>query len=342
MKAVVLKELGGPENLLLEDVPDPQPGPGEAVVRLKAAAMNHRDVWIRTGRYAGIKLPIILGSDGAGTVHAVGSGIDSSLVGRPVLINPCLHWGDDPTVQRNDFRILGLPDHGTYAEFVTVPAVNVHPKPEELSWEEAAAVPLAAMTAYRAAVSRGQIQSGETVVVTGIGGGVAVFVLQIVKNIGCKVLVTSSSDEKIERARTLGADGGVNYRTQDWVNVLREMTEGRGPDVIVDSAGGEVFEKALDLVRPGGKVITFGATLGPAKDVMVRRIFWKQLTVIGSTMGTPEEFRKAVELYSSGGLRPVIDKVFPLAEVQAAHKRMEAGEQFGRIVLTIPSWRIDR
>lgn len=336
MKAVVLRELGGPEKLLLEDVPDPQAGPGEVIVRLKAAAMNHRDVWIRTGRYAGIKLPIILGSDGAGTVDAVGAGVDPSLVGKPVLINPCLNWGDDPAVQRNDFRILGLPDDGTYAERVKVPAVNVHPKPEELSWEEAAAVPLAAMTAYRAVVARGQIKSGETVVVTGIGGGVAVFVLQIAKKIGCRVFVTSSSDEKIERARSLGAEGGANYRTQDWVNLLREMTAGKGPDVIVDSAGGEVFDKALDLVRPGGRVITFGATLGPAKEVIVRRIFWKQLTLIGSTMGTPEEFRKSVELYSSGGLRPVIDTVFPLTEVQRAHKRMEAGEQFGRIVLTIP------
>jgi NADPH:quinone reductase-like Zn-dependent oxidoreductase len=336
MKAVVLRELGGPEKLVLEEVPDPQPGTGEVVVRLKAAALNHRDVWIRIGRYAGIKLPIILGSDGAGTVHSVGAEVDPSLIGSPVLINPCLDWGDDPAVQRNDFRILGLPDNGTYAEYVKVPASNVYPKPEELSWEEAAAVPLAAMTAYRAVVTRGQIKSGETVVVTGIGGGVAVFVLQILKKIGCRVFVTSGDDRKIERARSLGAEGGANYRTQDWVAILRELTDGRGPDAIVDSAGGEVFDKALDLVRPGGKIITFGATLGPAKEVMVRRIFWKQLTVLGSTMGTPEEFRKAVELYSSGGLRPVIDSVFPLTDVQAAHRRMEAGEQFGRIVLSIP------
>jgi NADPH:quinone reductase-like Zn-dependent oxidoreductase len=335
MKAVVLRELGGPEKLQLEDVPEPQPAADEVVVRLKAAAMNHRDVWIRTGRYAGITLPIILGSDGAGIVSQVGSQVDPSWIGKPVLINPCLDWGDDPAVQRNDFRILGLPDDGTYAEFVKVPARNIAPKPEELSWEEAAAVPLAAMTAYRALVTRGQIKQGETVVVTGIGGGVAVCVLQIAKKMGARVWVTSGSNDKIHRARSLGAEGGVNYRAADWVKQLREMMGGKGPDIVVDSAGGETFDQALDLVRPGGRLIIFGATLGPAKEVMVRRIFWKQLTVLGSTMGTPKEFDEAVKLYSSGGLRPVVDRVFPLSDVQAAHKRMEEAEQFGRIVLKI-------
>jgi NADPH:quinone reductase-like Zn-dependent oxidoreductase len=335
MKAVVLRELGGPEKLQLEDVPEPQPAADEVVVRLKAAAMNHRDVWIRTGRYAGITLPIILGSDGAGIVSQVGSQVDPSWIGKPVLINPCLDWGDDPAVQRNDFRILGLPDDGTYAEFVKVPARNIAPKPEELSWEEAAAVPLAAMTAYRALVTRGQIKQGETVVVTGIGGGVAVCVLQIAKKMGARVWVTSGSNDKIHHARSLGAEGGVNYRAADWVKQLREMMGGKGPDIVVESAGGETFDQALDLVRPGGRLIIFGATLGPAKEVMVRRIFWKQLTVLGSTMGTPKEFDEAVKLYSSGGLRPVVDRVFPLSDVQAAHKRMEEAEQFGRIVLKI-------
>ena len=334
MKAVVLREIGGPEQLKIEEVPDPQPAVDEVVVRLKAAAMNHRDVWIRTGKYAGIKLPVILGSDGSGEVVKADSGADPSLVGKSVVINPCIGWGDNPKAQRTDFRILGLPDNGTYAELVRVPANNVALKPAELSWEEAAAVPLAATTAYRAVVTRGQIAAGETVVVVGIGGGVALFALQIARKFGAKVFVTSGSDDKIRRAREIGAVGGVNYRTQSWVNDLREMTGG-GPDVVIDSAGGETFDKVLDLVRPGGRVVTFGATLGPAKDVMVRRIFWKQLSVIGSTMGTPAEFREAVRLYGSGGLRPVIDKVFPLSQVQEAHRRMEMAEQFGRIVLRI-------
>ncbi len=335
MKAVVLREIGGPEQLKIEEMPDPRPAVDGVVVRLKAAAMNHRDVWIRTGKYAGIKLPVILGSDGAGEVVKAGSGVDPSLVGKSVVINPCIGWGDDPKAQRTDFRILGLPDNGTYAELVTLPAANVAPKPGELSWEEAAALPLAATTAYRAVVTRGRIMAGETVVVIGIGGGVALFALQIARKLGAKVFVTSGSDDKIRRAREIGAVGGVNYRTENWVNDLREMTGG-GPDVVIDSAGGETFDKVLDLVRPGGRVVTFGATLGPAKEVMVRRIFWKQLSVLGSTMGSPDEFRKAVELYSSGGLRPVIDNVFPISQVQDAHRRMENAEQFGRIVLRIP------
>jgi zinc-binding alcohol dehydrogenase/oxidoreductase len=335
MKAVVLREIGGPEQLKIEEMPDPRPAVDGVVVRLKAAAMNHRDVWIRTGKYAGIKLPVILGSDGAGEVVKAGSGVDPSLVGKSVVINPCIGWGDDPKAQRTDFRILGLPDNGTYAELVTLPAANVAPKPGELSWEGAAAVPLAATTAYRAVVTRGRIMAGETVVVIGIGGGVALFALQIARKLGAKVFVTSGSDDKIRRAREIGAVGGVNYRTENWVNDLREMTGG-GPDVVIDSAGGETFDKVLDLVRPGGRVVTFGATLGPAKEVMVRRIFWKQLSVLGSTMGSPDEFRKAVELYSSGGLRPVIDNVFPISQVQDAHRRMENAEQFGRIVLRIP------
>ncbi|MGH2567695.1 MAG: zinc-binding dehydrogenase [Bacteroidota bacterium] len=335
MKAIVLREIGGPENLRLEEVPDPQPGPGEVVVRLKAAAMNHRDVWIRTGRYAGVKLPVIPGSDGAGEISAVGPGVDPSQLGKRVMINPGMEWGDDPSAQGPNFRILGLPDNGTYAEYVKLPASNVHPKPDQLTWEEAAAVPIAAVTAYRALVTRANVQAGETVVVIGIGGGVAVFALQIARKFGARVFVTSGSDTKIQRARELGAEGGVNYRTQDWVRELRALTGGKGPDLIVESAGGEAFDQALDLARPGGRIVTFGATLGPTKELIVRRIFWKQLSILGSTMGTEQEFEKAVELYSSGGLRPVIDKVFPLAEAPAAHRRMDDAEQFGRIVLKI-------
>ncbi len=334
MKAIVLREVGGPEKLRLEEVTDPQPGPGEVVVRLKTAALNHRDVWIRIGKYAGIKLPIILGSDGAGEVAAIGSDVDLSLIGRAVVIYPAFDWGPDERVQKN-FRILGLPDNGTYAQFVKVPAANVYPKPTQLSWEETAALPVAALTAYRAVVTRAKMQSGETVLVTGIGGGVAVFALQIAKKLGAKVFVTSGSDAKIARARELGADGSANYRTQDWVKEIRSMMGGRGPDVVIDSAGGETFDKAIDLVRPGGRVVIYGATLGAAKELQLRRIFWKQLDVLGSTMGTPKEFPEAIKLYSEGGLRPVIDKVFPLEEAPEAHRRMEQAEQFGKIVLRI-------
>jgi NADPH:quinone reductase-like Zn-dependent oxidoreductase len=335
MKAVILRELGGAEKLLVGDLPDPKPTAGEVVVRVKAAAMNHRDVWIRTGKYAGITLPVVLGSDGAGEVVSVGTGVDASLVGTSVIINPIFEWGDDPKAQGANFRILGLQDPGTYAEYVKIPASNLYPKPANLGWEEAAALPVAATTAYRAVVSRGQVKPGESVVVIGIGGGVAAFILQIAKKLGARVFVTSGNDEKIRRARELGAEAGVNYKTQDWVKELRALLGGVGPDVIVDSAGGETFDKALDLARPGGRVVTFGATLGPTKELTVRRIFWKQLTILGTTMGTQEDFERAIDMYGTGGLKPVLDKVFPLADIQAAHRRMDEAGQFGKIILKL-------
>jgi len=292
-------------------------------------------VWIRRGRYAGIRLPIILGSDGAGTVFSVGKDVEPSLCGRPVIINPSLDWGPDPRVQSEHFRILGLPDNGTYAQYVAVPAENVLPKPASLSFEQAAAIPLAALTAYRAVVTRGSVSPGHTVLVTGIGGGVALFVLQMCLLRGALVYVTSGSDTKLEKARALGASGGANHKTGDWVKAIQEQTAGRGPDVIIDSIGGETFERSLELVRPGGKVITFGATTGPARSIEVRRIFWKQLTVLGTTMGTSDEFAKALEFFAEGGLKPIVDSEFPLADASAAHRRMEGSEQFGKIVLRV-------
>ena len=335
MKAIVLRELGEAENLRLEEVPDPQPGPGEVVVRLKAAALNHRDVWIRRGQYAGIKLPIILGSDGAGEVSAIGENADSSLVGRAVVICPTLDWGNDERAQGPQYHILGLPDDGTYAQCVKVPAENVYPKPDGLSFEQAAAIPLAALTAYRALVSRARVQAGETVLVTGIGGGVSSFALQIAKHLGARVLVTSGSDAKLTRARELGADGGANYKTQDWGKEIVALNGGRGPDVVIDSVGGETFNKAIEIIQPGGRIVTYGATTGAAQQVEIRRIFWKQINILGSTMGTTREFAEMLKLYGSDGLRPVVDQVFPLTETPAAHHRMEEAGQFGKIVLHI-------
>ncbi|HVC18594.1 MAG TPA: zinc-binding dehydrogenase [Vicinamibacterales bacterium] len=334
MKAVVLRELGPAANLRLDEVPDPVPGAGEVVVRLKAAALNHRDVWIRLGQYAGIKVPIILGSDGAGEVAAVGAGVDGALVGRAVVIDPSLDWGPDERAQGRTYRILGLPDDGTYAQRVKVPAANVHAKPAHLSFEEAAALPLAGVTAYRAVVTRARVQTGETVVVTGIGGGVSSFALQIARSLGARVFVTSGSDEKLARARESGAQGGVNHRSGDWVKALAALTGG-GPDVVIDSVGGETFNRALELARPGGRIVTYGATSGAVPALEVRRIFWKQLNVLGSTMGTARDFADMLALYERRALRPVLDRTFALADAPAAHQRMERGEQSGKIVLTI-------
>lgn len=333
MKAIVLRDVGGPERLLLEQVADAEPGPGETVVSLRAAALNHRDAWIRKGLYAGIKLPIVLGSDGAGEVAAVGDGVDPAWLGRHVVINPSLGWGPDSRVQGPSYRILGLPDDGTYAERVKVPAENLFVKPPALSWEAAAAIPLAGLTAYRALVTRARLQPGETVLITGIGGGVATFALLVARHLGARVIVTSGSDAKIARACGLGAEAGVNYTSRTWGREVQALCEG-GPDLIVDSAGRDAFPDLLDVVKPGGRVVTFGATTGSAATIEVRRIFWKQITVLGSTMGTPEEFAEMLALFD-GPLRPVVDRVYPLAAASDAHRRMDQADQFGKIVLGI-------
>ena len=333
MRAIVLRALGEPDVLRLEDTPDPRPEPGEALVRLRAAALNHRDVFIRKGQYAGIALPVILGSDGAGEVVETGAGIDTTWRGREVIINPSSNWGDDERAQDASFQILGLPRDGTYAELVSVPVEQLHVKPGHLSFQEAAAIPLASLTAYRALVSRAHVAAGETVVVTGIGGGVATCALLIGTRLGAKVYVTSGSDAKLDAARTHGAVGGINHHDPDWPKALIAQIGGR-PDVVIDGAGGETFNKALDVLAPGGRLVSYGATLGAVPTVEVRRIFWKQLNVLGTTMGTRRDFTAMLQLYADG-LRPIVDQTMPLDQAADAHRRMEAGLQFGKIVLTI-------
>ena len=333
MRAVVLHTLGDPDVLKPEDAPDPRPDAGEVVVRLRAAALNHRDVWIRTGRYAGIKLPLILGSDGAGEVDEAGAGVDLAWRGRRVFIDPAFNWGEDERAQSAAFQILGSPRDGTYAQRVRVPVDHLYEVPAHLSFEEAAAVPLASVTAFRALVTRARLSASDTVVVTGIGGGVATCCLLIGARLGAKVYVTSGSDAKIQAAMEHGAMGGVNHGDPDWPRALISLIGGR-PDVVVDGAGGETFNHALDVVKPGGRVVSYGATLGPAKNLEVRRIFWKQLNVLGSTMGTPRDFAAMVQLYA-GGMRPIVDTVLPLEQAAQAHRRMEEGRQFGKIVLRI-------
>jgi NADPH:quinone reductase-like Zn-dependent oxidoreductase len=334
MKAVLLEELGGSDGLRLREVDDPVAGVGQVLVRLRAAALNRRDVFIRQGLYAGIKLPTILGSDGAGVIAAVGEGVPKDRIGEEVVVDPCLDWGSDPRAQSAKFRILGMPDQGTYAELIAIPAENAVGKPGGLSFEEAAAIPLAGLTAYRSVVTRAGVTANDTVLVTGIGGGVSAFVMQIALAQGAKVFVTSGSDEKIERAKALGAAGGVNYRNTDWAKEIVALTSG-GPDVMVDSIGGETFAKGLEVLKPGGRLVSYGATTGATGKLEVRRIFWKQLSILGATMGTRPEFLAMVRLYEEKQIKPVVDHVFELGEAAQAHARMEEATQFGKIVLRI-------
>lgn len=338
MKATRLHGLDGPEGLRYEDVPEPEPGPGEIVVRLRAAALNRRDLFATSGQYPGVKqeiLPAIPGSDGSGEVAAKGEGATGPDEGQEVVIHPSLYWGDNPRIPGKDYRILGLPDDGTFAQFVKVPAENVFPKPSHLSHEEAAALPLAALTAYRALVTRGQVQEGETVVVPGVGGGVATFLVQMASALGAKVFVTSGSDEKIEAAKELGAEGGVKYTADNWSRELKSMAG--GVDLSVDSIGGEVFNALISLAKPGGRIVVFGATAGPAPKVMTIMAALKHLDILGTAMGTAEEFGAMLDLYAGHGLKPRINATFPLEDAGEALKHMEKGEGMGKIVLNIPA-----
>lgn len=330
MQAAVLADVKQP--VALQSVPDPAAGPGGAVVRLRAAALNHRDLFIRLGQYAGIQLPLIPGSDGAGVVESVGSPADAAWVGREVIINPALEWGEDPRAQGPKFRILGLPDSGTFAERLAIPVANLAPKPAHLGWEQAAALPLAGLTAWRALFTRAQVRAGERVLVTGVGGGAALFALQFAVAAGAQVWVTSGSAEKLARARALGAAGGVSYREAGWGAALQAAAGGMF-DVIVDSAGGEGFDQLIDVTKPGGRLVFFGATCGNPPGLNLRKCFFRQINVLGTTMGSPEDFAGMTAFVVQHRLVPVVDRVFPLAAAEQAFRHMEAGAQFGKIVL---------
>jgi len=330
MKAIVLE--GPDQPLAFKEVDKPVLAPGEALVQVKAAALNRRDYWITIGKYAGIKYPIILGSDGAGIVAEVGSDADKHWIGQEVIINPGYGWGDDPDFQSDDFKILGLPADGTFAEYVKVQAQHLHPKPAHLTWEQAAAIPLAALTTYRALFTKGKAKKGDKVLISGVGGGTGTFALQFAVAAGCQVFVTSGSGAKIERARQLGAAAGVNYKAQDWADQLHQLAGGF--DVIIDSALGDDFVKLPDLCNPGGRIVIFGGTAGNIPALNGRKIFWRQLQIIGTMMGSPDDFKAMLELINEHKIVPVIDEVFPLAQAARAISKMEHSTQFGKIVLT--------
>lgn len=329
MKAIVLEGIKKP--LTWMDVPTPEPGPDEALVRIRAAAFNRRDWWIQQGLYAGLKFPIILGSDGAGTVERVGAAANEEWLGREVIINPCIAWGESEAFQQRSFHILGLPQDGTFGEYVRVPVANLHGKPSHLSFEEAAALPLGGLTAYRALFSRAALKPGEKVLVTGAGGGVATFAIQWAVHTGASVYVTSSSADKIDRAMALGAKGGVRYTDTEWVSQLQDQVGGF--DVILDSALGDGFAHYLDLANPGGRIVFFGGTAGDIPSLNGRKIFWKQLSLLGTTMGSPADFSGMLALVEAQQIRPVIDSVSPLEDAEKTLRKMDASSQFGKIVL---------
>lgn len=329
MQAIVLQELNAP--LVAEQRSDPTPEKNEVIVELKSSALNRRDYWITRGMYPGIKLPVVLGSDGAGEVIQIGSGLGNFWANRQVIINPGWDWGNDERFQSDAFRILGMPDDGTFATQVAVPAEYLHDKPAHLNWQEAAALPLAGVTAYRAVFTQGKLTTNQNVLVNGIGGGVASFALQYTLAAGANVFVTSSSAAKREQAVTLGAKAAFNYTEENW-HKQAKATCGM-MDLIIDSAGGDGYNALLDLARPGGRIVNYGATTGPPKNIDFFKVFWKQLRIIGSSMGSPADFKAMLTFVSDHRIKPIIDEVLPLTSVNMALDKMKSSSQFGKIVL---------
>jgi zinc-binding alcohol dehydrogenase/oxidoreductase len=329
MKAMVLEAADKP--LVLKEVEKPTLQADEVLVQIKAAALNRRDYWITVGKYAGIKYPSILGSDGAGIVAELGRDVDKTWLNKEVVINPCHNWGSHDEYQNRDFTILGLPESGTFAEYVKVKAEYLYLKPAHLSWEQATALPLAGLTTFRALFTKAKAKKGDKVLIIGVGGGTGVFSLQWAVAAGCKVFVTSGSGDKIQRAKDLGALAGVCYKAQDWAQELEHLTGGF--DVIIDSALGNGFEKLLDISNPGGRIVFFGGTAGNIPALNGRKIFWKQLQILGTTMGSPDDFKAMIDFVNKHKITPVIDEVFPLAQAQKAIDKMENSSQFGKLVL---------
>lgn len=330
MKAIVLQR-SRESKIELVDMPKPACGPDEVLIRVKAAALNHRDEWSRKGLYPNLVEGTILGSDCAGIVEAVGSAVDPVCLGQEAVVNPASYWGDNPLAQGKNFEILGMPRNGTFAEYVVVAANRIHPKPSHLSWEEAAALPLAGLTAYRALVVQGELKPGENVLVTGIGGGVAQFAAQFALALGANCYVSSNSEEKRKAAMLQGALDTFDYGSISWSSEALEKTGGM--DLIIDGAVGDTLSQLMAVAKPGARLVFYGATRGNPGQLDARKLFWNQLRLIGTTMGTDEEFVAMLSLVNSKLLTPVVDKVYPLADAEKAFDRMRAGDQFGKLVL---------
>jgi NADPH:quinone reductase-like Zn-dependent oxidoreductase len=340
MKAALFREFGGPDRVHLEEVPTPTPAAGEALVRVRACALNHLDLWVLGGLPAlKTPLPFWTGCDIAGEVAAVGSGVSDVGAGARVAVNPSLwcgtcEWciqGEDSMCVR--YRILGEHTVGGLAEFVSVPAGNLLPLPAHVSFEEAAAFILVNLTAWRMLVTQAALRPAETLLILGVGGGVSSAAVQIGKLCGARVFVTSSSDEKLRRARELGADDGVNYATTDWTKAVREWTGKRGVEVVLDNVGAATWTGSLRSLASGGRLVTCGATTGPIGETDIRLVFWKQLRIIGSTMSNRTEFLDVMGQLFASRLRAVVDRTFPLAETAAALTMLQKGQQFGKIVV---------
>ena len=342
MKALAFNEFGGPEKLRLQDVPDPKAAPGGVLVRVRACALNHLDIFVREGIPAlKTPLPFWTGCDIAGDVAKVGPDVTGLRVGDRVCVNPNLTCGRcEFCIQGEDslcvrYGIVGEHLPGGLAELVAVSAENVLPLPAHVSYEHAASFILTNMTAWRMVVTQARVRPGEDVLILGVGGGVSSTAVQIAKLCGARVLVTSSSDAKLERARQLGADVSINYSKEDWESAVYEKTAKRGVDVVLENVGAQTWKQSLRSLRKGGRLVTCGATTGPIAETDIRIVFWKQIHIIGSTMANRREFNDVMRLFFAGRLKAIVDEIVPLKDGAAAQRRLAEGRQFGKIVLTV-------
>ncbi|MDG1891991.1 MAG: zinc-binding dehydrogenase [Verrucomicrobiota bacterium] len=329
MKAAVLKKIQTP--LVLEELSNREAKPGHVIVELRTASLNRRDDWITRGLYPGIQVPAIMGSDGAGIVLEVGPGVSGDWLGQEVILYPGIHWGDCEEAQSSTFQVLGMPTDGTFATQIMASEAALHKKHRHLNWDESAALPLAGLTAWRAVFKQARLQPGENILITGVGGGVAALALQFAVHAGGQVWVTSSSKEKIEQAIAMGAKGGSNYHSEDWYRSV--LDQAGAPQVIIDGAGGKGYGRLIEIVAPGGRIVNYGATAGYPDKVDLFKIFWKQIRLQGSTMGSPSDFQAMHAMVESKAIKPPISGTFALEEVNHALDQMRLGTHFGKIVL---------
>jgi len=324
---------GNQSPLQIQEIEKPKLVKGGVLIRLKNAALNHHDLWLLKEQKSSLPGGVILGSDGSGIIEAAEAEEDQYLIGKEVIINPGVSWGKDSAVQSHTFSILGYPANGTFSDFISISKKQVFEKPGHLNFEEAAAIPLAGLTAYRALFSKARLRRGEKVLITGIGGGVALWAMQFALAFDARVYVTSGSDEKLEKAKAMGASGVYNYKRADYFEKISK--EAGGFDVIIDSAAGKDFSQLLELAYPGGRVAIYGRTAGNISDISPKTIFWKQLTIYGTTMGTEDEFLSMLDFVEKHQLKPIIDSTYPLEDINTAFRKMEEGTQFGKIVVTL-------
>lgn len=318
MKAYIIDQINHPPKLTEKEAPTPSEN--QELIQIKASALNHRDIFITQGLYPGIRLGATMGADG--------SGLDSQ--GNPVIINPGLDWGSNQHFQSKNFRVLGVPDDGTFAENIVIDKRYIHPKPAHLDFIQAAALPLAGLTAYRSLFKRGGLQSGEKVLISGVGGGVAVFAMQYALAIGCEVAVTSGSESKLDKANSLGAKYGYSYRDEHWSKKL--MNDMGGVDVVIDSAGGTGFKNFIRIANPGGRIVFYGGTLGNIDGISPQQVFWKQLSILGSTMGSEEDFIEMIDFVNNHKLIPLVSDVYGFNDIVSGFDALETGNQMGKIV----------